>query len=180
MNLLPLPLPHKPIIMADKRYVLNADNATQKLHRMALEIAENLSGDDAPVIFVGVRNSGTEIAGIVAGFAKAHLPNEIKVISVSLDKHSPAEVVLSEDIDLNGKNVIVMDDVSNSGKTLMYALKPLLAFHPKRIQTLVLVERMHKYFPVKPDYVGCSVATTSQDFIQVEVENGKVAGAYIE
>ncbi len=166
--------------MAEKRYVLNAENASQKLHRLALEIAENLSGDDAPLIFVGVRNSGTEIAGIVAGFVKEHLPNPIKVISVILDKHNPSEVTLSEDIDLDGKNVIVMDDVANSGKTLTYAIKPLLAFHPKRIQTLVLVERMHKYFPVKPDYVGCSVATTSHDFIQVEVENGKVTGAYIE
>ncbi len=166
--------------MPEKRYVLNADNAEQKLHRMALEIAENLSGDDAPLIFIGVRNSGTGIAEIVAGFAKEHLSNEIKVISVSLDKHNPAEVTLSEDIDLDDKNVIVMDDVSNSGKTLMYALKPLLAFHPKRVQTLVLVERMHKSFPIKPDYVGSSVATTWQDFIQVELQDGKVTGAYIE
>lgn len=166
--------------MAGKRYVLNADNASQKLHRMALEIAENLSGDDAPLIFVGVRNSGTVIAEIVAAYAKEYLPNNITVISVILDKHNPKEVVLSEDVDLNDKNVIIMDDVSNSGKTLTYALRPLLAFHPKRIQVLVLVERMHKFFPVKPDYVGSSIATTSQDFIKVEVENGQVTGAYIE
>ena len=165
--------------MADKRYVLNADNAAQKLHRMALEIAENLSGDDAPIIFIGVRNSGTVIADTIAGVAKGYLPNDIKVISVSLDKHNPMEVALSEDIDLTGKNVIVMDDVSNSGRTLTYAIKPLLAFQPKRIQILVLVERMHKSFPVKPDYVGSSVATTSEDFISVELEGDKVVGAYI-
>jgi len=165
--------------MADKRYVLNADNAAQKLHRMALEIAENLSGDDAETIFIGIRNSGTVIAEIIAGVAKSYLPNAIKVISVSLDKHNPLDVTLSEDIDLNGKNVIVMDDVSNSGRTLTYAIKPLLAFQPKRIQILVLVERMHKYFPVKPDYVGSSVATTSEDFISVELDGNKVTGAYI-
>lgn len=165
--------------MADKRYVLNADNAAQKLHRMALEIAENLSGDDAETIFIGIRNSGTVIAEIIAGAAKGYLPNTIKVISVSLDKHNPLDVTLSEDIDLTGKNVIVMDDVSNSGRTLTYAIKPLLAFQPKRIQTLVLVERMHKSFPVKPDYVGSSVATTSADFISVELDGNKVSGAYI-
>ena len=165
--------------MADKKYVLNAESAEQKLHRMALEIAETLSGDNAPIIFIGVRNSGTGIAEIVARFTRQYLPNEIKVISVTLDKHLPKEVVLSEDVDLNGKNVILMDDVSNSGHTLTYALKPLLAFYPKRIQTLVLVERMHKSFPVKPDYVGSSVATTSEDFIHVELENGVVTGAYV-
>lgn len=166
-------------MMADKRYILNADNAAQKLHRMALEIAEQLSGDDAETIFIGIRNSGTVIAEIIAGIAKDYLPNNITVISVSLDKHKPTEITLNEEIDLSGKNVIVMDDVSNSGRTLTYAIKPLLNFYPKRIQTLVLVERMHKSFPVKPDYVGSSVATTSEDFISVELEGNKVTGAYI-
>jgi len=165
--------------MPDKRYVLNADNAAQKLHRMALEIAETLSGDDAPIIFIGVRNSGTGIAEIVAGFARQYMPNPVQVISVILDKHNPGEITLSEDINLDGKNIVLIDDVSNSGKTLTYAIKPLLAYHPKRIQTLVLVERMHKSFPVKPDYVGSSVATTSEDFISVELENGMVTAAYI-
>jgi pyrimidine operon attenuation protein/uracil phosphoribosyltransferase len=166
--------------MDGKRYVLNAEIADQKLHRMALEIAENLSGNEDPLILVGVRNSGTVIAEIVAGYARKYLPNEITVISVTLDKHAPTTVTLSTDIDLNGKNIIVIDDVANSGKTLVYAMKPLLDYQPKQIQTLVLVERMHKTFPVKPDYVGSSIATTSQDFIAVEVENGVVTGAYIK
>ena len=166
--------------MSAKRYVLNADNAAQKLHRMALEIAENLSGDDTPLVLIGVRNSGTAIAEIIAGYVREYIFTEITVISVALDKHEPDEVTLSVDINLNGKNIIVIDDVANSGKTLMYAMKPLLNFLPKRIQTLVLVERMHKSFPVKPDYVGSSIATTSQDFIEVEVVDGKVAGAFIK
>ena len=76
--------------------------------------------------------------------------------------------------------MILVDDVSNSGRTLLYALKPLLDVHPRRIQTLVLVERMHKLFPVKPDYVGLSVATASQDYIRVEIEEGEIIGAYVE
>lgn len=166
--------------MEAKKYILNAENADQKLHRMALEIAENLSGDDAPIILIGVRNSGTVIAEITAGYLRQYLLNNITVISVTLDKHAPTDVVLSEDINLDGKNIIVTDDVSNSGKTLIYALKPILNYQPKRIQTLVLVERMHKSFPVKPDYVGSSIATISQDFIDVAVEEGKVVGAYIK
>ncbi len=86
---------------------------------------------------------------------------------------------LSEKINLDGLHVVVIDDVTNSGRTLLYALKPLLEFHPKSIQTLVMVERMHKLFPVNPDYVGLSVATTLQEHIQVEVEGDVVTGAYI-
>jgi pyrimidine operon attenuation protein/uracil phosphoribosyltransferase len=76
--------------------------------------------------------------------------------------------------------VILIDDVSNSGKTLLYAIKPFLNSSPKKIQTLVLVERSHNLFPVKPDYVGLSVATTLQEHIYVEVDKGRVKGAWLE
>jgi pyrimidine operon attenuation protein/uracil phosphoribosyltransferase len=74
----------------------------------------------------------------------------------------------------------LIDDVANSGKTLSFALKPFLEYQPKKIQTLVLVERSHKAFPVQPDYVGLSVATTIQEHIYVEVEGETVMGAYLE
>jgi pyrimidine operon attenuation protein/uracil phosphoribosyltransferase len=61
----------------------------------------------------------------------------------------------------------------------MYALKPFMQFHPKRIQTLVLVERMHKQFPIKPDYVGYSVATAPDDYVQVEEDNGSISAAVV-
>jgi pyrimidine operon attenuation protein/uracil phosphoribosyltransferase len=165
--------------MADKNYILNKEGAEQKLHRMSLELAEHLNGDTAAVILIGVRNSGTVIARKAAALLKNYVPNEIKVISVSMDKSHPTTVELSEKIDLNGLHVVIIDDVTNSGRTLLYALKPLLDFHPKSIQTLVMVERMHKLFPVNPDYVGLSVATTIQEHIQVEVEGDVVVGAYI-
>ena len=76
--------------------------------------------------------------------------------------------------------MLLIDDVANSGKTLLYGLKPLMEYYPRTIQTLVLVERMHKLYPVKPTYVGLSVATTLEDHIQVEVSNGEITGAYIQ
>ncbi len=165
--------------MAEKNYILNKDGAEQKLHRMALELAEHLNGDAAKVIIIGVRNSGTVIAEKTAALLKKYIPNDIKVISLTMDKTHPTTIELSEKIDFNDLHVIIADDVTNSGRTLLYALKPLLDFHPKSIQTLVLVERMHKLFPVNPDYVGLSVATTMQEHIQVEVEGNIVMGAYI-
>lgn len=165
--------------MAEKNYILNSEGAAQKLHRMALELAEHLSGDESPVVIIGIRNSGTVIAEKIGTLLKEYISNNLQVISLSMDKTKPVTIQLSETMDFNNLNVIIADDVTNSGRTLLYALKPLLDFHPKSIQTLVLVERMHKLYPVKPDYVGLSVATTLQDHIQVEVENGEVTGAYI-
>jgi pyrimidine operon attenuation protein/uracil phosphoribosyltransferase len=83
-------------------------------------------------------------------------------------------------MDYNGKVVILIDDVANSGSTMLYALKPLLLSYPKKIQTLALVERTHKSFPIDVDYVGLSISTNLDEHINVEVESGEVGGAWIE
>ena len=63
---------------------------------------------------------------------------------------------------------------------MLYALKPLLDQHPKKIQTMALVERTHKTFPVDVDYVGISVSTTPDEHIYVGEGNGEITGAWIE
>ena len=165
--------------MSEKKMILTSESANQKLHRMALELAENLSGSAADVILIGVRTNGLVIAQKIAELLKPYISNKIAIISVSLNKQLPKEVVLSENTNLNDLNLVLIDDVANSGKTLLYALKPLLAFYPRTIQTLVLVERMYKLYPVKPDYVGISVATTPENHIEVEVSDGQIMGAYV-
>lgn len=165
--------------MENRNYILTKEQAVQKLQRLALEIAEQLQGDDTPLIIIGVRNSGLVIAEKVGAIVKQYISSSVDVIAGELNKDVPTDIILSKQIDFNQKNILIVDDVANSGKTLLYMLKPLLAFHPKRIQTLVLVERMHKLYPVKPDFVGLSVATTSEDHIHVVVKNGEVEGAYL-
>jgi len=147
---------------------------------MALELAEKLSGDDAPLIIMGIRKNGEVIAAQVAGYLKKYIPNPITQLWVQMDKSHPDTIEISESLDFSGKHILLVDDVTNSGRTLLYALKPLMNSYPLSIQTLVLVERMHNQFPVTANYVGLSVATTLQEHIQVEVENGEVLGAYME
>jgi pyrimidine operon attenuation protein/uracil phosphoribosyltransferase len=163
-----------------RKTILTRIQAEQKLHRMALELAEKLSGDDAPLIIMGIRNNGEVIAAQIAGYLKKYISNPITQLWVEMDKSHPDTIEISEPLDFSGKHVLLVDDVTNSGRTLVYALKPLMNSYPLSIQTLVLVERMHNQFPVKADYVGLSVATTLQEHIQVEVENGEVIGAYME
>ena len=149
------------------------------MHRIALEIAEQLYNENNPLIIIGIEGGGMVIAQKIFLLLKPLLQIPVQIITCTLDKKNADSIVYSEEIDFNGKNVLLVDDVTNSGRTLLYALKPLLQFHPKRIQTMSLVERMHKSFPVNIDYIGLSIATTLQDHIQVEVENGEVMGAYI-
>jgi pyrimidine operon attenuation protein/uracil phosphoribosyltransferase len=163
----------------EKNYILSPEVAAKKLKRMAFEILENNFGETG-FILAGIRESGTVIALTIQGLLKEIAGLETELITVSLDKKNPKEVTLSREPDLFNRVIILIDDVCNSGKTLLYAIKPFLDSHPKKIQTLVLIERSHNAFPVKPDYVGLSVATTLQEHIYVEVEKGRVNGAWLE
>lgn len=161
-----------------KKYILDATTAALKLERMAYEIVEE-NIDETELILAGIRDNGSVIARSIQQELAKISSLKTKLISLQLDKKHPTTVELSENLDFNGKVVVVIDDVSNSGKTMLYALKPLLEFRPKKIETLVLVERSHKIFPVNSDFVGLSVATTLQEHIFVEVEGEKIKGAYL-
>ena len=163
----------------EKNYILGPEVAAKKLKRMAFEILENNFGETS-FILAGIRESGTVIAETIQRLLTEIAGLQTELITVSLDKKNPTTVEISRPLDFKNKVVILIDDVSNSGRTLMYAIRPFLDTSPKKIQTLVLVERSHNAFPVKPDYVGLSVATTIQEHIYVEVEKGLVKGAWLE
>jgi pyrimidine operon attenuation protein/uracil phosphoribosyltransferase len=163
-----------------KNYILSKEVAEKKMKRVALEMAEQLSGDEQPVVLIGIKDKGLIIAEKMHTLLQPLLKSEVQILSCSMNKKFPTNVTFSRMLNFDDFNVVIIDDVTNSGRTLLYALKPLMDFHPKRVQTLALVERMHKTFPIKPDYVGLSVATTLQEHIQVEVEDGEVSGAYLE
>lgn len=156
--------------------ILTKEIAYKKLRRMAMEVAER-NHDKKSLVLIGIKENGIVIAQEIAGMLKDIFPGTITLLSLSLDKTNPGEITLSEDYDFNAANVLLIDDVANSGRTMLYALKPLLDKHPAQVQTLALVERTHKLFPIAMDYVGHSVATESNETIVVKVENGQVAGA---
>jgi pyrimidine operon attenuation protein/uracil phosphoribosyltransferase len=163
----------------EKNYILSPEVAARKLKRMAFEILENNLGE-AEFILAGIRESGTAIAKRIQALLEEIGGIRTELITVFLDKKNPKEVTLSRHPEMDDRVIILIDDVCNSGKTLLYAIKPFLNSHPKKIQTLVLVERSYNTFPVKPDYVGLSVATTLQEHIYVEVDKGIVKGAWLE
>jgi pyrimidine operon attenuation protein/uracil phosphoribosyltransferase len=164
----------------ERKYILNAVTAAKKLERMAYEMAEQLLGEQEPVILAGIKENGVVMARILASHLSSISGLKSEIIEISLDKRHPREIILNKQLSFNNRVIVLIDDVTNSGKTLLYALKPLLEGHPRKIQILALVERTHKAFPVKADYVGISMATTLQDHIYVEVEADTITGAYME
>ena len=80
---------------------------------------------------------------------------------------------------MNNKKVVLIDDVLNSGKTLMHAASFLLNQDIKKMNTVVLVDRRHRNFPIKADFVGLTLSTTIQEHINVEILENKIS-VYLE
>ena len=156
--------------------ILSSEDVSRKVRRMAFEIAERNADCDS-LIIAGIAGNGVVVAKAIIKELQQILSCPLQFITVGIDKNNPLEVSLSEQSDFDNKTIIVVDDVANSGRILLYSLKTFLRYQPKSIQTLVLVERSHKLFPVRTDYVGLSIATTLQEHIRVQTEGDKITGA---
>lgn len=158
--------------------ILDKATADKKLRRMALEVAER-NHETSEIILVGIKENGIIIAKKIKEYLQDVFSGNIILMELWLDKKNPGEIKLSSTMDFNDKSILLIDDVANSGRTMLYALKPLLLQLPQQVQTLALVERTHKKFPIAVDYVGLSVSTTLMENIVVEVEAGEVVGAWL-
>lgn len=162
----------------EKKYILDKETTLLKLKRLAYEIAERNYAEQQ-LFFAGIRQSGYTVAKLLAKEVMEISNIHVELVEIIMDKRYPVEVFLDREIGFNNQSIVIIDDVANSGKVMLYALKPFLSFQPKQIQTLVLVERTHKTFPVQPDYVGLSIATTLEEHIYVELEEDEITGAYL-
>jgi pyrimidine operon attenuation protein/uracil phosphoribosyltransferase len=164
--------------METKNVILTQDVIEKKIKRIAYEIYEHNS-DEQEIIIAGIWDRGMILAEKIAGILQDISPLRIRLLQLNLDKQRPEGVKLSEEMDFSGRVIVLVDDVANSGRTMLYALKPFLQFLPKKIQTAVLVDRKHKSFPLSVDFVGHSLATTLQDMVMVEMEENDIKSAYL-
>lgn len=118
-----------------KKYILNADAVEKKMQRLALELIEN-NLYEKELILVGIEESGVVLAKNIQQRMKGNSTIKTELVTLKLDKKRPEAVTLSKELNFDGKVVVVIDDVTNSGKTLLYALKPFLNYHPKKYKHL--------------------------------------------
>jgi len=150
--------------------VLNHKQVGQKITRMAFEIYERNLHASGGMVVAGITGMGTILGHLLATELRRISPLQVEEVEVLLDKQAvtATEVQLSSPTALKGKTIILVDDVLNTGKTLVYALKPFLEHEVEKIEIAVLVNRSHGLFPVKPDYTGFELATTYNEHIRVD------------
>lgn len=144
---------------------------------MAFEIAES-NFENEKIYFLGINNNGYNFASMLLKALQKITDKELVLSRISLKPRNPVEADIKTELDknlLNGQAIIVVDDVANTGRTLFYAMEVLMDVLPVKVETAVLVDRMHKQFPVSVNYVGMTLATTIQDNIKVDL---KEKGSY--
>lgn len=150
--------------------ILDTDKVNRILERMAYEIWEK-NFDYERIILVGIVDKGPVLAQRLAQKLEeinCNLP--VKVLEIEVQKKQPAahEPRLSEEIAYQkGDVVVVVDDVLYTGSTMIHAILPFLAKGFQKVQVAVLVFRDYLLFPIRPDFVGMALASTTQQHVEV-------------
>lgn len=155
--------------------ILDKKQIQQKIKRLAIEILEN-NFAEKQITLAGINNNGMSFARMLRKELRAITDREILLTQIKLNPAHPTQdevtIGVSTD-DLRNRSLVIVDDVANTGRTIFYAIKPLLEIVPKKVEVAVLVDRRHKSFPIKVDYVGLSLATTLKENIDVQIRKTK-------
>ena len=164
--------------MKEKK-ILDKEQIQEKIKRISYEIYEE-NFDDKSILICGIEKNGSIIAKRIIKELESICDIKIEFMSINLNKKKPLNTVeiKSSKNNIKNKSIVLIDDVSNTGKTLIYVIKELIKFEPKKINTAVLVNRDHTLFPIKINFIGLSLSTSIKSHIEVKLSN-KDMGAYL-
>jgi pyrimidine operon attenuation protein/uracil phosphoribosyltransferase len=150
--------------------ILGTEAIAHKVQRLAWELYDRHSKAEQLYV-VGIQGNGYWLAQQLVAKLNAISDIKIELMELALDKGDPKPADMQIDLP-SGAHVALVDDVLNSGRTLLWAVIKLMEFHPQQLSTTVLVDRSHKRYPVKADIKGLSLSTTLQETVKLNVENG--------
>jgi pyrimidine operon attenuation protein/uracil phosphoribosyltransferase len=159
-----------------KATVMDADHIRRSLSRIAHEIVERNRGA-GDIVLVGVFSRGDHLARRLAAQLEDLEGQPIASGAIDISKHrddrhlrEPAHRFVSEVPEIDGKVVVLVDDVIHHGRTARAAMDALMDFgRPRAIQLAVLVDRGHRELPIRPDFVGKNVPTSDAENVEVRV-----------
>ena len=149
------------------------------IDRIAYQIYES-NFEEEIIYVVGIGKKGKTLSALIGKSLSSISELEVRFITLEVDKKNPLNNINSDIAidELKSSSIVVVDDVLNTGSTLIYAVSYFLKFQVKSIKTAVMVNRNHKKFPIKADFKGISLSTTINEHISVILE-GPDAGIYL-
>ena len=151
--------------------VLTKTQIDQKITRLAHQIIENSYGE-SHIFIGGICGNGKILANALGEIIKSNSDLELTIFEINLHKDQPLQHEINLSIDselLKNSFIVLVDDVLNSGKTMQYALMKLLQKPVKAIKTVSLVDRRHRRYPIKADFVGITLTTILQERVEMDL-----------
>ena len=158
--------------------IMDKEDIQRTINRIAHQIYEN-NIDEKNLIVTGIVENGLTLANrIIIELNRIGCLN-VQLIEIIINKKNPRnKVLMTKNLDFcEGKSVVIVDDVLNTGSTLIYAVRHFLSIELKHLQTAVLVNRNHKSFPIKADFKGISLSTSIKE--RIDVRFGDEEGVYL-
>jgi pyrimidine operon attenuation protein / uracil phosphoribosyltransferase len=162
----------------NKNKIMDVINIQKTVKRIAFQIYEN-HFEEQQLILAGIAQNGIILGKRIQAELEEISNIKVLFIEIGIDKKNPRnKIVLSEALEIcKNKSIVVVDDVLNTGSTLIYAVSHFLSIEVKKIQTAVLVNRNHKNFPIKGDFKGISLSTSVKE--RIDVAFGNDEGVYL-
>ncbi|MCL6565831.1 MAG: bifunctional pyr operon transcriptional regulator/uracil phosphoribosyltransferase PyrR [Acidobacteriia bacterium] len=164
--------------VVEKSQLMSAAEIDRTIHRLAHEIVEK-SGGAANIALIGIRRRGVPLAQRLAQAIKSFEGTDVPVGTLDITLYrddlslvAPQPVVQASEIpfDVNGKDLILVDDVLYTGRTVRAAMNGLFDLgRPKRIRLCVLIDRGHRELPIEATFVGRYVQTSENEIIEVRL-----------
>lgn len=153
--------------------ILDKDQINHKIKRIAYQIYESNVEEDE-IILAGIAHSGFELAKRLQVELQNISNLKVLLCEVKINKKNPLDPITTSLAaqDYRDKALVLIDDVLNSGTTLIYGVRHFLEVPLKRFKTAVLVDRSHKKYPVKADFKGISLSTSIHETVKVSFSKG--------
>ncbi len=171
--------PHTVPQLREKLRLMSASEIERTLVRLAHEIVEKNNGSEN-LALVGIKRRGVPLAqrlgALIGGIERRPIPTgtlDISFYRDDLTTDGPRPTVNAGDLgfDVTGRDVILIDDVLYTGRTIRAAMDALFDFgRPRRVQLLVLIDRGHRELPIEATFVGRNVPTTSREIVEVKLK----------
>ena len=157
--------------MKKTQKILEQDQIDKIIKRIAYQILEN-NIEELEIFLIGIKNNGYVLAELIYHQLKQISNLNITLYSIQINKKDPLKSI-EHNFDLKkmkNKSIVLIDDVLNSGRTLLYGVKFLLDIPLSNFNTAVLIDRNHKKYPIKIDFKGISLSTSIEENVSVVFE----------
>ncbi len=175
-------VPHSRGVFRARTRVMDAEGVERAVRRMAHEVIERNSGTES-VVVIGLQTGGVAIAGRIAAVLSEIEGTDVPSGSLDVALHRDdvglrplmPQAVTEIPVNLDGRVVVLTDDVLFTGRTVRAALDALNTWgRPQAVQLAVMVDRGHRELPIRPDYVGKNLPTARAEMVDVQA-----SGVYI-